>query len=419
MALTSIPVYATGDTIEASWANDLRDNFLALDSRTGGDPGASGKVVVSTSATAGSPQVMGESNQLTAPKVSKSGDTMTSDLTFSTAQTGPKLAGGSHLRDDTAGNQMQILVHDNRLILYRLNASAQLADFNDGALTIPGALSATSATLSNILTALGATLSGTLTAVLGVFSSNVSVGGIFSVVSNATVGGTLGVTGLLSGAAAAFSGALSAASGAFVGAVTAASATLSGALNAASAAITNGITAATMTATGLVKGSTLESTVTTGTPPIVVASTTQVANLKASAAALADNASLLGGLATGQSAGQIPTNAGGGFTNVGLDAEFISGFNFASIDVRFSKIKAGAYTGNGSSQTITTGWPPKAVLIFGNSTMAIVLVSGTVFQSAAGVVPSVVSGITFTATAFVPAAAMNLGSTSYTYVAIG
>lgn len=71
MPLTSIPVYATGDTIEASWANDLRDNFLLLDSRTGGDPGAAGKVNVSTSSTAGSPQVMAESNQLTSAKVNK------------------------------------------------------------------------------------------------------------------------------------------------------------------------------------------------------------------------------------------------------------------------------------------------------------------------------------------------------------
>jgi hypothetical protein len=46
--IQSIPTFATGDTIEASWANDLRDNGLVLDARTGGDPGGAGKWLEST-----------------------------------------------------------------------------------------------------------------------------------------------------------------------------------------------------------------------------------------------------------------------------------------------------------------------------------------------------------------------------------
>jgi hypothetical protein len=48
MGLTSIPTFATGDTIEASWANTLRDNTLLLDARTGGDPGTANKALISS-----------------------------------------------------------------------------------------------------------------------------------------------------------------------------------------------------------------------------------------------------------------------------------------------------------------------------------------------------------------------------------
>lgn len=70
----------------------------------------------------------------------------------------------------------------------------------------------------------------------------------------------------------AIGGALSAASAAITNAISAASATLSGALSAASATIS-----------GLVTASRFESTVSTGTAPFTVASTTEVANLNAAA----------------------------------------------------------------------------------------------------------------------------------------
>lgn len=78
MAIPTFTVYATGDTIEASWANDLRQGFLEIDSRTGGDPGASGKAVVSTSSTAGAWQTLAESDQLTAKRVKRTSPTYAS-----------------------------------------------------------------------------------------------------------------------------------------------------------------------------------------------------------------------------------------------------------------------------------------------------------------------------------------------------
>lgn len=50
MPLTSIAIYAPGDTIVASWANILRTNFSVLDARTGGDPGAADEMLVSDGA---------------------------------------------------------------------------------------------------------------------------------------------------------------------------------------------------------------------------------------------------------------------------------------------------------------------------------------------------------------------------------
>jgi hypothetical protein len=64
VALASIPTYATGDTIESSWANTLRDNALLLDARTGGDPGAAGRVLVSSGALGAGWLAPGSNGQL-------------------------------------------------------------------------------------------------------------------------------------------------------------------------------------------------------------------------------------------------------------------------------------------------------------------------------------------------------------------
>lgn len=50
MALTPRPRFAPGDTITSAWANILDDDFTVLDLRTGGDPGAADKMLVSNGA---------------------------------------------------------------------------------------------------------------------------------------------------------------------------------------------------------------------------------------------------------------------------------------------------------------------------------------------------------------------------------
>jgi hypothetical protein len=51
MPLVTLSLVATGDTITAARTNSERTNFNLLDARTGGDPGAARKQLVSTNAT--------------------------------------------------------------------------------------------------------------------------------------------------------------------------------------------------------------------------------------------------------------------------------------------------------------------------------------------------------------------------------
>lgn len=125
MAITPVSTVATGDTIEAATQNTMRDNDLVLDGRTGGDPGATARWLVSSSSTAA-----GWVARLTALADAFASGTVSSGLTLAGA-----LAGVTNL-------------------------------------TMSGALSAASATLSGALSAASAAISG-----------------------NATVGGTLTVTG--------------------------------------------------------------------------------------------------------------------------------------------------------------------------------------------------------------------------------
>ena len=106
-----------------------------------------------------------------------------------------------------------------------------------GTLGVTGAFSGSSATLSGAMSAASASLSGNLSAVDANLSGDLNatgdVGGATATISgNSTIGGTLGVTGALSGSSATFSGALSAASASLSGNLSAVDANLSGDLNA-------------------------------------------------------------------------------------------------------------------------------------------------------------------------------------------
>ena len=88
------------------------------------------------------------------------------------------------------------------------------------------AISAASATLSGNLSSVDANLSGDLNATGDVGGATATISG------NSTIGGTLGVTGALSGSSASFSGALSSASATLSGNLSSVDANLSGDLNA-------------------------------------------------------------------------------------------------------------------------------------------------------------------------------------------
>jgi hypothetical protein len=51
--LIILPRHATGEVITAGWSNDISDNFLGVDARTGGDPGVAGYLLVASSPTQG------------------------------------------------------------------------------------------------------------------------------------------------------------------------------------------------------------------------------------------------------------------------------------------------------------------------------------------------------------------------------
>lgn len=88
MPIPAFSVYATGDTIEAAWANDLKDAIQLLDSRTGGDPGGSGKVIESTSSTAGgwvAANLAKVASWLGYTPANKAGDTFTGSVSVSGA----------------------------------------------------------------------------------------------------------------------------------------------------------------------------------------------------------------------------------------------------------------------------------------------------------------------------------------------
>lgn len=63
-------------------------------------------------------------------KVTKTGDTMSGNLAFSTPFSGVTLAGGTQVRDDVGGGQFQILANANRLVVFKEDASAVILDAN-------------------------------------------------------------------------------------------------------------------------------------------------------------------------------------------------------------------------------------------------------------------------------------------------
>jgi trimeric autotransporter adhesin len=261
-------------------------------------------------------------------------------------------------------------------------------------LTLAGAVAGvTNLTMSGALSAASAALSGALSAASAAISGNATVGGTMGVTGTSTLGDVsmsagkkiqfaqenavkvnLTADGQYSSEvqtarhilntnrhlsihnAAASAGDYSFTldttthAAAFQGAVAAASAALTGALSAASAAISGAITAVTtLTASGLVTALRFQATQATGTAPLTVASTTRVTNLNADTAGTADTANQLGGVAA---ANYARKDAASNFTTVPQ----ING-----VDVMRHQV--GTYTGNATNRIVVLGWTPKSVII--------------------------------------------------------
>jgi hypothetical protein len=235
MPISTMPTVAHGDIFEPGIFNTyLRDNITLLDSRTGGDPGATGKILGSSSGTAGVWEVKAESDQITSAKVNKTVPTVTSFAAavaqlsaFVRVNNSPSIADAPTAALDWLLIQVR---HPSVGVDYRLQITSDLTNqdelytrmvvnavpgtwrkivhtgnlaaiFSALALTVSSLSATTSIAAGTHITAggnIGATGTGTFGGLLSALSA--------AITSNATVGGTLGVTSTFSAAAAAIGG---------------------------------------------------------------------------------------------------------------------------------------------------------------------------------------------------------------------
>lgn len=137
MSLTSLATFAPGDTIPSAWANLIRDNFLAIDARTGGDPGGTGKFLMGNGAAAGAWVAAATALD---DRVAVAGDTMTADLKFASGfgvQLGPNSDDGRLYDVDGALSLLRANNHAFAVYTSNLLAEVFYAGF-DGACRFMG-----------------------------------------------------------------------------------------------------------------------------------------------------------------------------------------------------------------------------------------------------------------------------------------
>lgn len=325
MTLTGMPSVAPGDTITSAGWNVITANISQLDGRTGGDPGTSGKILISSGTLAAAWTALTSLiNNITTSGImtalgfvaGASGFTGAGPVTGTTGTFSSTVTGGAWAGGSTLAGALNALV---------VNAGTS------------GVASAGPMTMTTVHA------SGTITA-----DQTVTAG---AYAGGSTAAGVIGLKQLLVGTdGVTTTGDVGAVAGAF-----------SGALSALSAAITNAITAATLTLTGLCKAQTFESTVATGTAPFVVASTTAVANLKASAATLADSSTAIAD-------GAVSTTAK--LANLVVTAAKIA--NATITDTQVAAANKDGATGTASMRTIGTGALQAAAGNHGHTGMALI-----------------------------------------------
>jgi hypothetical protein len=249
-------------------------------------------------------------------------------------------------------------------------------------LTLAGAVAGvTNLTMSGALSAASAALSGALSAASAAISGNATVGGTMGVTGTSTLGDVsmsagkkiqfaqenavkvnLTADGQYSSEVqtarhilntnrhlSVHNAAASAGDYSFTLDTTTHAATFQGAVAAASAALTGALSAASAAISGAITALRFQSTQVTGTAPLTVASTTRVTNLNADTAGTADTANQLGGVAASSYARK---DAASNFTTVPQ----ISGTDIA-------RVQFGSYVGNATGRIIVLGWLPKLVII--------------------------------------------------------
>lgn len=340
MPIATFPIYATGDTIEASWANDIRSSFLTVDGRTGGDPAAALKTLVSNGSLTGQ-WLAGLTNAYLAAgvavanlgytPVNKAGDSMSGTLSMANnialrlleASAFPrdvlKMTGSDVIEFGNANNLMDFLSAQLTLrnsvyialkeasgfvrTVLRMNASDQIEMGNaNNILKLIG--SEVQANGSRVLTTSEEGSGGGIDAdtVDGVHEAALAklAGAAFT--GNISTSGTLGVTGTTTAAA---------------------------------------INSGAVTSSSTVQGTRLISTQATGTAPLTVTSTTKVSNL---------NADRLDDLEA---------------------ADFAASGHTHANPTGMAKIASGTYTGTGGNRSFTgLGFTPKAVFIQQTTTVS-------------------------------------------------
>lgn len=273
MGITTTAIYAPGDTITSAWANILRTNTGVLDSRTGGDPAAADKWLISDGATS-------------AVWVARAGSISHTQMAVNAA-----------LANLGAGAITNVyMAAGAALANLGYTPVNKAGDTGIGNLTSTGTLTA----LGVVAGANGISAGAGGVATTGAFNPASYTGGSTAAGSPSVLGLNVGTSGVAVNGAVAATGAVSGATGTFSGALSGAS--ISGGTTSTGSPSVLGLNVGT---NGVATAGQIASSVSTGTAPLSVASTTKVTNL---------NADLLDGL----SSSAFPLFASGSYSGNGV-----------------------------------------------------------------------------------------------------
>lgn len=293
MGLTAIAVFAPGDTITSADANARRGNDLVLDARTGGDPAATGKVLISNGATSAAWVLLTAiTNAITTNQTitgaglaaGATGISSTGPVTGGTKASGANLkvqgleVGANGFSSDAVISALGALFGASGMLVD--GPVGIVIDGGGGLNILLGGIAAAGniaggndVTADNDITA-GGDIAATGSVTAGTFGGGNTAAGVVSLLEL-----IIGADGLTVGAAGISTTGPISANGTLTVNAYAGGTTLAGVIS---------LLGAIVGTSGIALGGQLNSSVTTGTAPFVVASTTLVSNLHAARATLAD-----------------------------------------------------------------------------------------------------------------------------------